>query len=152
MKQPDDLQQLYRKTVLEHSRQPRNFRRLENASSSCEGHNPLCGDKLTVYIDIGEDSIRDIAFEGAGCAISLASASIMTESVRGKPVNEARESINRVIDQFSVSASDQPVTELGDMAALSSVRKYPSRIKCATLAWKTLDATLAGTQSRVTTE
>jgi nitrogen fixation NifU-like protein len=152
MKQPDDLQQLYRKTVLEHSRHPRNFRRLENASGSCEGHNPLCGDKLTVYIDIGEDSIRDIAFEGAGCAISLASASIMTESVRGKPVNEARESINRVIDQFSVSASDQPVTELGDMAALSGVRKYPSRIKCATLAWKTLDATLAGSQSRVTTE
>jgi len=152
MKQPNDLQQLYRETVLEHSRNPRNFRRIENASGSCEGHNPLCGDKLTVYVDVGDDGIRDIAFEGAGCAISLASASIMTESICGKPVSEAQESINRVIDQFSVSTSEEPVAELGDMAALSSVRKYPSRIKCATLAWKTLDATLAGSQSRVTTE
>lgn len=146
-----DLQQLYRDTVLDHSRHPRNFGRLADADSTAEGHNPLCGDKITVYVKLGDTGIEDIAFEGVGCAIALASASIMTEQIDHKTPEEARHDIEHVMHQFDRSIA-VPKDAPGDMAALGGVRAYPSRIKCATLAWKTLLAALDGNNQSVTTE
>lgn len=151
------LRDLYRNTVLEHSRNPRNFRRLEPADRTVQGHNPLCGDKITLYLRLDDDDIEDIAFEGSGCAIAMTSASIMTENVRGKSVDAANEEIVQVIAQFKPSPASQSVDaksleSMGDIAALGGVRAYPSRIKCATLAWKTLEAALHGGAESVTTE
>jgi nitrogen fixation NifU-like protein len=151
------LRDLYRNTVLEHSRHPRNFRRMEPADRTVHGHNPLCGDKITLYLRLAGNDIEDIAFEGAGCAIAMTSASIMTETVRGKSVQAADEKISHVIEQFRPSANDEPegrndLESMGDLAALGGVRAYPSRIKCATLAWKTLEAALHGSAEAVTTE
>jgi len=147
----NDLRDLYRKTVLDHSRQPRNFRRIANPSVAAEGHNPLCGDKLTVYLKLDDDSIDEVSFEGVGCAISQASASIMTERVEHRTTAEARDCIEEVMNQFDRNQDNPPAAQ-GDMAALNGVREYPSRIKCATLAWKTLRAALEGQQQTVTTE
>ena len=146
-----DLQDLYRQTVLDHSRRPRNFRRIANADAMAEGHNPLCGDKITVYVRLDDDSIEEIAFEGVGCAISQASASIMTEQVEQRTTAEARDCIDEVMNQFDRDLENAPVAE-SDMAALAGVRAYPSRVKCATLAWKTLRAALEGKQQTITTE
>jgi len=151
------LQDLYRNTVLDHSRNPRNFRRLEPADRTVLGHNPLCGDKITVYVRLNDDDINDVAFEGTGCAIAMTSASIMTETVQGKSLQAANEEIDRVITQFAPSATGQTdeteaFESMGDLAALSGVRAYPSRIKCATLAWKTLEAAIHGGAESVTTE
>jgi nitrogen fixation NifU-like protein len=145
------LRDLYRQTVLEHSRHPRNFRRLAEADRTVQGHNPLCGDKVTVYLQLTSNRIADIAFEGAGCAISLASASIMTEALRGKSVGEAEHHIDGIMRQFEAGANDTSAIT-GDMAALSGVRAYPSRIKCAMLAWKTLAAAIRGNHATATTE
>jgi len=147
----NDLRDLYRQTVLDHSRQPRNFRRIANASAAAEGHNPLCGDKITVYVRINDESIEEVAFEGVGCAISQASASIMTEQVEHRTTAEARDCIEEVMNQFDRSIENPPAAQ-SDMAALAGVRAYPSRVKCATLPWKTLRAALAGQQQTVTTE
>jgi len=146
-----DLRNLYRQTVLEHSRRPHNFRRVNDADATAEGHNPLCGDKVTVYLKLDDGKIEDIAFEGVGCAIALASASIMTEQIGHQTASEARSSVEHVMRQFD---RNQPGTEPGpgDMAALSGVRAYPSRIKCATLAWQTLLAALDGGNQAITTE
>lgn len=151
MKETADIRNLYRRTVVDHSQHPRNFRRLANASATAEGHNPLCGDKITVYLRIGDDSIDEIGFEGVGCAIALASASIMTQQVAHKTTTEAQLDIEAVMAQFDRRDATAPPVE-GDMAALSGVRSYPSRIKCATLAWKTLAAALTGDGRPVTTE
>ena len=146
-----DVKDLYRQTVLEHSRHPRHFGRLDDATATAEGHNPLCGDKITVHLKIDDGRIDDVGFEGVGCAICMASASIMTEQVERGTTGEAHAAIERVLNQFDREQA-QPVAAPGDMAALGSVRDYPSRIKCATLAWKTLDAALAGGRDPVTTE
>jgi nitrogen fixation NifU-like protein len=148
------LQDLYRNTVLDHSRHPRNFRRLEPADRTVQGHNPLCGDKITIYLRLDDDDIKDIAFEGTGCAIAMTSASIMTENIMGKSLQAANAEVDRVIEQFRGPAADrqEAAAALGDMAALGGVRAYPSRIKCATLAWKTLEAALHGDAEPVTTE
>ena len=146
-----DIRDLYRQTVLEHSREPRHFGRLEDATATAEGHNPLCGDKITVYLKIGDERIDDVGFEGVGCAIAMASASIMTEQVGHGTTGEARAAIDQVMQQFDRDQT-QPTAAHGDMAALGGVRDYPSRIKCATLAWKTLGAALAGGRDPVTTE
>jgi nitrogen fixation NifU-like protein len=151
------LRDLYRNTVLEHSRHPRNFRRLERADRTVQGHNPLCGDKITLYVRLDGDDIDDIAFEGTGCAIAMTSASIMTEAVRGKSIQAANEDIDHVIAQFHPVAAGQrdgaeALESMGDLAALGGVRAYPSRIKCATLAWKTLEAALHGGAESVSTE
>ncbi len=151
MNETADIRDLYRRTVIDHSQHPRNFRRLADASATAEGHNPLCGDKITVYLRVGDDSIDEIGFEGVGCAIALASASIMTERVAHKTTAEARRDIESVMRQFDRGEAGAAPAE-GDMAALSGVRSYPSRIKCATLAWKTLAAALAGDNQAVTTE
>lgn len=151
MNDGQELQHLYRETVLDHSRNPRNFGRLADADSVAEGHNPLCGDKVTVYVKFDDGEIRKLAFEGVGCAISLASASIMMQQIDHKTKEQARQDIQRVMQQFDRGAGTAP-SMLGEMAALSGVRAYPSRIKCATLAWKTLLAALDGDHHPVTTE
>jgi len=151
MSETTELQDLYRKTVLDHSRNPRNFHKLAGANAKAEGHNPLCGDKVMVYLKLADEAIEDVAFEGVGCAIALASASIMTEQVTKKSCATARREIERVMRQFDRSRPE-PEPEEGDMAALSGVRAYPSRIKCATLAWQTLAAALDGENLTITTE
>lgn len=145
------LQELYRETVLEHSRHPRNFGRLEDADRSAEGYNPLCGDKVTVYLQMNDDTIDQVTFEGVGCAIALASASIMTEQVGKKTAAQARDDITEIMQQFTPSEHQQ-ATAHGDMAALGGVSAYPSRIRCATLAWKTLETALNGRSQLTTTE
>ncbi len=134
-----DLTSLYRQIVLDHSRHPRNQRRPERYDQEAEGHNPLCGDKLRVYLRLNSGFIQDIAFEASGCAICLASASLMTETVQSRPVDDAR----IAIDQFDRALSmDKGGNLAGDLAALAGVSQYPSRIRCATLPWKTLRAAL----------
>jgi nitrogen fixation NifU-like protein len=148
-----DLKTLYRQTVLDHSRHPRNFRRIENCERTAEGHNPLCGDKVTIYLRISGDEISDISFEGTGCAICIASASILTEAARGKNQQAAERLAQQVIQAFAAAQSRADTdSQLGDMAALAGVRAYPSRIKCATLAWHTLHAALHEDSNTVTTE
>ncbi len=137
-----ELQEMYRRTVLEHSRHPRNFRRLDAPDRIAEGFNPLCGDKITVYLDLGEKSIQAITFEGTGCAISLASASMMMEAIQGRPLSEAGEMAKRAQDMFQNNAESAAQIDIEELQALAGVRAYPSRIKCATLAWKTLQAAL----------
>jgi len=139
------LQEMYRRTVLEHSRHPRSFRRLDAPDRIAEGFNPLCGDKITVYLDLGQKSIQAIAFEGTGCAISLASASMMMEAIQGRPLSEAGEMAKRAQDMFQNNAESDAQSDIEELQALSGVRAYPSRIKCATLAWKTLQVALNNT-------
>jgi len=151
MNEATDLQDLYRRTVLDHSRNPRNCRRIEDPDASADGHNPLCGDKLTVYMKRDGHEINDLAFDGVGCAISVASASIMTERLGHAATDAARNEIELVLQQFGPTPEEAHSLP-GDMAALSGVRSYPSRTKCATLAWKTLLAVLNGDNRPVTTE
>lgn len=146
----DNLARLYQQTVLAHSRAPRNRRRLGDANREAEGHNLLCGDKLNLYLRVEDDCIADIGFEGSGCAISLASASMMTEAVKGRRTGDATEAVRNLLAWFGDgSGRDAPA---GELAALSGVRDYPSRIRCATLPWQTLEAALAGRAGTVSTE
>jgi nitrogen fixation NifU-like protein len=135
-----ELNDLYRDVILDHNRQPRNFGALEPADASVEGFNPLCGDRLTLRLKFSGDKIADIKFEGQGCAISTASASLMTEAVKGKTRGEALRLFDRVHHLLTddAAASD----ELGKLAALSGVREYPARVKCASLCWHTLASAL----------
>jgi nitrogen fixation NifU-like protein len=149
-----ELNDLYRDVILDHNRQPRNFGGLEPADASIEGFNPMCGDRLTVRLRLTDDKISDIRFEGQGCAISTASASLMTEAVKGKTRAEALRLFERVHDLLTDDAA--PSDELGKLAALSGVRAYPARVKCASLCWHTLASALRSTDPRslpaVTTE
>ena len=138
-----DLADLYRDVIVDHNRRPRNFGRLDSATRSAEGDNPLCGDKLHVFLDVQDDVIRDIRFEGTGCAISTASASLMTEAVKGRSRTEVAElfdSVHRMLTRHDAT----PHAGLGKLAALAGVREYPARVKCASLCWHTLNAALAG--------
>ena len=150
-----DLNDLYRDVILDHNRQPRNFGGLEPADASVEGFNPLCGDRLTVRVRLADDKISDIRFEGQGCAISTASASLMTEAVKGKTRAEALQLFDRVHQLLTDDAAPPP-DELGKLAALSGVREYPARVKCASLCWHTLASALRSTDPQalpaVTTE
>ena len=151
MNDTHNLQTLYRQTVLDHSRHRHNFQRLDSADRVFVGHNPLCGDKITLYLRLDHDQIKNLTFEGTGCAISMASASIMTEMIDHRNIDGAQHVIDQVMRQFE--ASDTAATSLeGDMAALDSVRAFPSRIKCVTLAWKTLEAALQENTQTITTE
>ncbi|MCU0759295.1 MAG: SUF system NifU family Fe-S cluster assembly protein [Steroidobacteraceae bacterium] len=146
-----DLKDLYRDVILDHNKRPRNFGTLDPADSRADGHNPLCGDRLTVTVRMDGDRIDDIRFEGKGCAISTASASLMTEAVKGKDVA----SIARLRDmvQHALTEHDYEVPgELGKLAALAGVREFPARVKCATLCWHTLDAALGAGAATVSTE
>ena len=137
-----DLADLYRDVILDHNRSPRNFGRLEPCTHSAQGFNPLCGDKLTVYLDVDDGRIADIGFEGSGCAISVASSSLMTEAVRDLGEDEARALFERMRTLLSGDSEAGP--ELGKLAALAGVRQFPSRVKCASLAWHALRAALDG--------
>jgi len=143
------LRSLYRDIVLTHSREPHNFRRMEDPQSRAEGHNPLCGDKITMYLKRDDDTLSDVCFEAVGCAISIASASILTDMTRGQPVNKARTIAAGVLSMLE-EGNDKGGS--GEMTALAGVRAYPSRVRCATLAWRTFQAALAGTGATVTTE
>ncbi len=142
-----ELNDLYRDVILDHNRQPRNFGDLDPADASVEGFNPLCGDRLTVRLRLNEDKISDIRFEGQGCAISTASASLMTEAVKGKTRVEALALFDRIHELLTDDAAP-PADELGKLAALSGVRAYPSRVKCASLCWHTLASALRSTDPR----
>ena len=148
-----ELRDLYQEVILEHSKAPRNFKRLANANHRAEGFNPLCGDRFTVYLDLEGDKVRDISFEGSGCAISKASASMMTQSVKGKTVAEAEqlfENFHKFVTTQNHAEGDS--AQLGKLAVFSGVAEFPVRVKCATLAWHTLQAALEDKQEPVTTE
>jgi nitrogen fixation protein NifU and related proteins len=137
-----ELTDLYQEVILDHNRRPRNFRALDQPSRTQEGYNPLCGDRLTVYVKLAGDVIEDVSFQGTGCAISKASASLMTDALKGKTIVQARE----IFDQFHemvTSPPDTPAADLGKLSVLSGVREYPTRIKCASLAWHTLKAAVS---------
>jgi nitrogen fixation NifU-like protein len=144
-----DLRELYQEVILEHSKTPRNFKQPASVNRSAEGYNPLCGDHFTVYLDVEGDAIHDIGFQGSGCAISKASASMMTQLVKGKSKTEAA----ALFEQFHklVTGTDKKEADLGKLAVFSGVSEFPTRVKCATLAWHTLQAALAGQQA-VSTE
>jgi nitrogen fixation NifU-like protein len=135
-----ELNDLYRDVILDHNRRPRNFGGLEPADASVEGYNPMCGDHLTLRLKLKDGTISDIRFEGQGCAISTASASLMTEAVKGKSRDEALQLFDRVHHLLTDDAA--PSDELGKLAALSGVREYPARVKCASLCWHTLASAL----------
>jgi nitrogen fixation NifU-like protein len=139
-----ELNDLYRDVILDHNRQPRNFGALEPADASVEGFNPMCGDHLTLRLRLNQDTISDIRFEGQGCAISTASASLMTEAVKGKSRGYALKLFERV-HQLLTDDAAPPAEELGKLAALSGVREYPARVKCASLCWHTLASALKST-------
>ena len=146
-----ELADLYRDVIVDHNRRPRNFGRLAGASHSAEGNNPLCGDKLHVFVEMKDDVIRDIRFDGSGCAISTASASLMSEAVKGRSRTDAAAlfaSVHRMLTRH-----DEPADPgLGKLAALAGVREFPMRVKCASLCWHTLNAALAGAAAPVSTE
>ncbi len=147
-----DLRELYQQIILDHNRAPRNFREVDDATGIANGDNPLCGDKLKLYLRVKDDVIEDIGFQGSGCAISKASASLMTWSVKGKTVQKAEELF---ADFHSMITGKDVITDhkqLGKLAAFSGVREFPARVKCATLSWHTLRAALRDPVSTVSTE
>lgn len=146
-----DLKELYRDVILDHNRRPRNFGRLEPPAHSARGHNPLCGDQLTVYAQVDGGVVRELRFEGTGCAISVASASLMTEALSGKTTAEVERLYTLVHDLLTRTDAPSP-PELGKLAALSGVREFPSRVKCASLCWHTLRAALHDAPTAVSTE
>ena len=148
----NELNDLYQEVILDHNRRPHNFRVIDPVSAKQEGYNPLCGDRLTLYLKLDGDVIRDVAFQGTGCAISKASASLMTDAVKGKTVPEARE----LFEQFHAmitSNPEEPAADLGKLSVFAGVREFPTRIKCASLAWHTMKAAVAHeTDAPVSTE
>jgi nitrogen fixation NifU-like protein len=140
----DDLRELYQEVILDHNKKPRNFRVLPNASHEADGHNPLCGDELTLYARVNSDEIvEEVTFQGSGCAISKASASLMTDFVKGKPISEVRSDFDHFHELLTSPPNTPAETEgLGKLAVFSGVREYPMRVKCATLAWHALRAAL----------
>jgi nitrogen fixation NifU-like protein len=146
-----DLRELYQQVILDHNRRPRNFRVLPAANRTAEGFNPLCGDQLTLYLTVEDDVIKDAAFQGTGCAISKASASMLTSTVVGKTVAEAEALFHRFHTMLTGEDNGHG-SDLGKLAVFAGVREFPSRVKCATLAWHTLQAALSGAEAPVSTE
>ena len=148
-----DAQDLYQEIVMDHNRRPRNFGSIADSTSTSEGFNPLCGDQVTVFLKVSDEIVEDDSFEGVGCAISKSSASMMTEGVKGKSVEEALivfQAFRRMLTTTSDQVEDSEI--LGDLEILKGVSQYPTRIKCATLSWHTLQAALQGSGSDVSTE
>ena len=148
-----DSQELYQEIVMDHNRRPRNFGSMIDSTATSEGFNPLCGDQITLFVKVSEDIVEDISFEGVGCAISKSSASMMTEEIKGKSVEEALtvfQAFREMITAKSDGFKDSEI--LGDLEILKGVAQYPTRIKCATLSWHTLQAALQGTESDISTE
>ena len=148
-----DLTDLYQEVILDHNKRPRNFHALPDASHTAEGYNPLCGDRLTLYLKVADGVISDVAFEGAGCAISKASASLMTDAIKGKTIAEVRDLFTRFQAMVTLPLDQEIDSErMGKLAALGGVRTFPVRIKCASLAWHTLKAALDQSQAPAHTE
>jgi nitrogen fixation protein NifU and related proteins len=146
-----DLKDLYRDVILDHNKRPRNFGKLDGADAHADGHNPLCGDRLSVFVKMNGDRLEDLRFEGKGCAISTASASLMTEAVKGKD-KAAIGALFQKVHNLLTQQDAMPGPEIGKLAALSGVREFPSRVKCASLCWHTLNAALDRSASTVSTE
>ena len=151
-----ELRELYQEVILDHSKRPRNFHAIADASRKAEGYNPLCGDRETIYVVLEGDRVRDVAFQGAGCAISTASASMMTESVKGKTREEAEALFTRfhqlITGKNGETSASAGGPELGKLEVFSGVREYPVRVKCATLPWHTFKAALQQDGATVSTE
>ena len=147
----DDLDDLYQEIILDHNRNPRNFRALPDANRRAEGDNPLCGDHFTVFLKVDNDVISDVSFQGAGCAISKASASLMTEQLKGKTVAEARQCFAQFQRMLATGEAGEDEEAMGSLCALGGVHKFPMRIKCAVLSWRAMLAGLDG-QPAVSTE
>lgn len=150
-----DLRELYQELILDHTKKPRNFGPLPGANRRAEGYNPLCGDRATVFVRLEGDKVADVRFQGAGCSISTASASMMTESIKGKTRAEADKLFDRfhqLITSDPTRAAQNAAPELGKLAVFSGVCEFPVRVKCASLAWHTLKAALAGEDTPVSTE
>lgn len=137
-----DLSELYQEVILDHNRRPHNFRVIEGASRQQEGFNPLCGDRLTLYVKLEGEVIADVAFQGSGCAISKASASLMTDALKGKTIAEARVMFDR-FHEMVTSPPETPPADLGKLSVLAGVREFPTRVKCASLAWHTMKAAVS---------
>ena len=148
-----ELTDLYRDVILDHNRQPRNFGEIENADRIIEGVNPLCGDRMTLYVKLDGDRVEDVRFKGTGCAISVASSSLMTERVKGTTVGESLALFEKIHHMLTeAGTNEEELSELGKLAALSGVRDYPSRVKCASLAWHALKSALTANDHSVSTE
>ena len=149
-----ELNELYQEVILDHNKSPRNFREMVDANLRSEGYNPLCGDHVTVYVNLADGVIRDISFKGSGCAISKASASMMTTELKGKSEAEAEKLFDTVHKMLTgeMAAEEEDVERLGKLKILSGVCKFPARVKCASLAWHTVNAALKGTDEVASTE
>jgi nitrogen fixation protein NifU and related proteins len=147
-----DLRELYQEVILDHNKHPRNRGKLEALTDSAEGHNPLCGDNITVYVLQKDGVVDDVKFEGSGCAISTASASMMTEAIKGKSLQEVEAVFREFQEMVTATGEVEDHPDLGDLEVLAGVREYPVRIKCATLPWHTLKAALKGHEEKVSTE
>jgi nitrogen fixation NifU-like protein len=145
-----DLRDLYQETILDHGKNPRNFGKLDDANHAAQGHNPLCGDRLTVFVKTEGGRISDVTFEGNGCAISMASASMMGEVLKGMPVEEAEKVFQNFHDLVTSETEGTSEEDLGKLVVFSGVREFPVRVKCATLAWHTLRAALEGQKGEAT--
>lgn len=139
-----NLEALYQEVILDHNRKPRNFREIEHADRRVDGRNPLCGDQVTVWVKLDGDKVSDVSFKGVGCAVSKSSASIMTQTVKGKTVAETRALFDRFHDMVTGKMTDAEREQMGSLAALGGVSKFPLRVKCASLAWHALKSALEG--------
>ena len=146
------LNDLYQEILLEHNSKPRNFREVEEANRTSEGYNPLCGDQITLYLKVVDGVIDDVGFQGSGCAISRASASMMTQSIKGESIERAQEIFDAFHHMIVEPGAELDYDTLGDLETLSGINEYPTRIKCAILAWHTMKAALAGEDTPITTE
>ena len=148
-----ELRELYQSTILDHNKKPRNFRVPEQANRRAEGYNPLCGDKVTVFLEVEDDTVKDVGFQGSGCAISTASASLMTQAVKGRSLEEALALFERMHDLVAGETEEEPDLEaLGKLAVFAGVREFPVRVKCATLPWHTLRSAVLGVDEVAKTE
>jgi len=147
-----DLRELYQQVILDHNKSPRNFKKLESANRTAEGYNPLCGDHYTLFVEMDGEVIRDVGFQGSGCAISKASASIMSLTLKGKTKSEAESLFDQFHKMVMGEVDSADAEKMGRMAAFSGVHDFPTRIKCASLAWHTMNSILEGSESVVTTE
>jgi nitrogen fixation NifU-like protein len=148
-----ELRELYQQVILDHNKSPRNFKKLETANRTAEGYNPLCGDKIDIYLDVENKIVKDISFQGSGCAISKASASLMSTVVKGKSVEEAKKIFEKFHDLVTGKLNeDDGIEELGKLTVLAGVKEFPVRVKCASLAWHTMISAINKEEKAVTTE
>jgi nitrogen fixation protein NifU and related proteins len=149
-----ELRELYQEVILDHNKSPRNYRKMEDFTQDCEGYNPLCGDTIHVYLKVNEGIVTDVSFQGSGCAISKASASLMTSEIKGKTTEEAEEIFRNFQDLITGNLGKNPGKDdkLGKLAVFSGVQEFPVRVKCATLAWHTMNSALHENDRSVTTE